>query len=131
MEQPTWLDYCSHSGVSMGIYYSRHNYAAGCFVSQSIRSQLFIRLPVIALCWRLASYPHYTIQTITHPPTKPTHTYTRANMNRQMHMLFSLAIYHYKNKKEALKNIWQDDNCSLLSFLVQTPHPPTEIQFKC
>lgn len=59
----------------------------------------------------------------SHPPN-PTHTRARAHTNWQMHKLFLPAIYHYKNKKEALKNIWQDDNCFLLSFLVQTPHPP-------
>lgn len=78
----------------MGIYYSRHNYAVGRFVSQSIRTQLFIRLPVIALRWRHASHTYYT---------RMTHTYTvYASKHKQTHAhtLFSLPIYHYKNKRK-------------------------------
>lgn len=66
METLIWLVLCSHRGGSTGIYYSRHNYAVGCFVSQSIRSQLFIRLLVVALYWRLASHRLHTCD--NYPP---------------------------------------------------------------
>lgn len=58
LERQSWLGYCDHGSISMGIYYLRHNYAVGSFVSQSIRTQLFIRLPVTAPCCRLASHTH-------------------------------------------------------------------------
>lgn len=90
METLIWLVLCSHRGGSTGIYYSRHNYAVGCFVSQSIRSQLFIRLLVIALCWRLASHTLHTRD--NYPP--------RRQKQILNHAPFSLAIYHYKNKRK-------------------------------
>lgn len=58
MQRQSWLVQRYHGSLSTGIYYSEHNYAVGRFVSQSIRAQLFIRLPVIALCWRRASHTH-------------------------------------------------------------------------
>ena len=106
-ERLSWLAWCGHGGVSMGIYYSRHNYAVGRFVSQSIRTQLFIRLPVIALRWRHASH---TDTTISQP-----HTYMPANTNRHTHAPLSGNISSRK-QGEASRQKWRDDNCSLLSF---------------
>ena len=116
MEGLSWLGQCGHGGVSMGIYYSRHNYAVGRFVSQSIRTQLFIRLPVIALRWRHASHAHYTCTTITHTHS---HIYMPESTNRHRYThicTLSPAIYHYENKRKLQEKKWRDDNCSLLSF---------------
>lgn len=95
----------------MDIYYSRHNYAAG---FQSIWSQLFIRPPVTAVCWRLA--------TQTHSQPSNTHVCAHTHMSEgtiteTVHTLFTLTLYYSKNKsKLESEKMWCDDKCSLSSF---------------
>lgn len=123
MERPSWLGCCGHGCVSMGIYYSRHNYAVGRFVSQSIRTQLFIRLPVIAVCWRHASHTHYTC--VTH-----THTLTNRHIGTYAHTILSVNISLQK-QEEASRKKCQNDNYPFLSFSYSfVQEAPTDINVK-
>lgn len=44
-----WSPVTNSENVTIGIYYSQHNYELGHFVSQSIRNWLFIHRPVMVL----------------------------------------------------------------------------------